>query len=196
MIHFIEGTIEEKTPAYVVINCSGTGYQVQISLNTYSRLPDTGFYRILTCQIIREDANILYGFSDKSERDLFLQLISVSGVGPNSARLLLSSILPQEIRTAIVSGNTQLLQSVKGIGAKSAQRIIVDLKDKLEKEGVTKEDNLLITNNTIHEEALSALVMLGFAKNAAQKSISAILKNRQGTAVTVEELVKEALKNI
>lgn len=195
MIEFIEGTIEEKNPAMIVLNCRGIGYQVHISLHTYTNVPDTGNLRLLTCQIIREDAHILYGFKEKSERDLFLHLISVSGVGPNTARMVLSSMSPTEIKSAIVNNNISILQSVKGIGAKTAQRIIVDLKDRLEKEGISKDDNLGFINNTIHEEALSALVMLGFAKAGAQKTIASILKSKQGAAVSVEELVKEALKS-
>jgi holliday junction DNA helicase RuvA len=195
MIAFIEGSIEEKNPAFLLINCQGIGYQVHISLHTYSQVPDSGPIRLHTHQVIREDAHTLYGFSGKEERELFRHLISVSGVGPNTARMVLSSMTPTEIKSAIVNKNISVLQSIKGIGAKSAQRIIVDLKDRLEKEGVLGGDNLVFENNTMHEEALSALVMLGFAKNAAQKTITAILKKRQGATVTVEELVKEALKS-
>jgi Holliday junction DNA helicase RuvA len=136
----------------------------------------------------------LFGFSSEDERELFRLLISVSGIGPNTARMVLSSMNPTEVKGAIVSGNVSMLQSIKGIGAKSAQRIVVDLRDRLEKEGVFKDENLVFTNNTMHEEALSALVMLGFAKNTAQKALAAILKKKQGSSVTTEELVKEALK--
>jgi holliday junction DNA helicase RuvA len=194
MIAFIEGHIEEKNPAFVVINCQGVGYLVHISLHTYAAIPDTGNVRIHTYQVIREDAHTLYGFAAVEERELFKHLISVSGVGPNTARMILSSMSPTEIRTAIISNNVSLLQSIKGIGAKSAQRIVVDLKDKLEKEGIYPDDYLVPANNTIHDEALSALVMLGFTKNAAQKAIGSILRNKKGAAVTSEELVKEALK--
>lgn len=194
MIDFIEGSIAEKNPAYIVINCHGIGYQVHVSLNTFSKIPDSGIIRLLTHQVIREDAQQLYGFYERSERELFRHLISVSGVGPNTARMMLSGLSPDEIRHAIVNNNIAMLQSIKGIGGKSAQRIIVDLKDRIEKEGVVK-DELILADNTIQEEALSALVMLGFARNAAQKTIAGILKRRQGSRVSVEDLVKEALKN-
>jgi holliday junction DNA helicase RuvA len=196
MISFIEGLIEEKNPAYVVINCQGVGYFIHISLHTYAAVPDKGTIRMHTVQVIREDAHTLFGFATVQERDLFKHLITVSGVGPNTARMILSSMSPSEIKSAIVSKNINILQSIKGIGAKTAQRIILDLKDKLEKEGDFRDDYLIPVNNTIHEEALSALVMLGFSKNSAQKAIGVILKRRQDETVTAEELVKEALKSI
>ena len=196
MIAFIEGTIEEKNPAYLVINCQGVGYMVHISLHTYSAIPDSGVVRIHTLQVVREDAHTLFGFSTREERELFRHLITVSGVGPNTARMILSSQSPSDVKAAIVGANVSMLQSIKGIGAKTAQRIVVDLKDKLEKEGVITGDYLIPADNTMQEEALSALVMLGFTKNAARKAIGAILKNRQGQQVSAEELVKEALKSI
>lgn len=196
MIAFIEGTLEEKNPAYLVINCQGVGYLIHISLHTYSAVPDKGNLRIFTYQVIREDAHTLFGFAGTDERELFKHLITVSGVGPNTARMILSAMSPGEIRSAIISKNINTLQSIKGIGAKTAQRIIVDLKDKLEKTGDFKDDYLVPVNNTIQEEALSALVMLGFAKSVAQKAIAAIIRKRQGETVTAEELVKEALKSI
>ncbi len=196
MIAFIEGTIEEKNPAYLVINCQGVGYMVHISLHTYSAIPDSGVVRIHTLQVVREDAHTLFGFSTREERELFRHLITVSGVGPNTARMILSSQSPSDVKAAIVGANVSMLQSIKGIGAKTAQRIVVDLKDKLEKEGVITGDYLVPADNTMQEEALSALVMLGFTKNAARKAIGAILKNRQGQQVSAEELVKEALKSI
>jgi len=194
MIVFVEGIIEEKTPTFVVMNCNGIGYLLHISLHSYSRLPDSGRARILTHQVIREDAHLLYGFSETDERELFKMLISVSGIGPNTARMILSALQPDELRIAIAGNNIARLQSVKGIGAKSAQRIVVDLRDKIEKEGLLKDDISFFSNNTMHEEALSALVMLGFAKNAAQKALASILKQKQGSPITTEELVKEALK--
>ncbi len=168
---------------------------LHISLNTYSGIPDSGKVKVHTLQVIREDAHTLFGFADKDEKELFRHLISVSGVGPNTARMILSSMSPAEVKTAIVSNNISILQSIKGIGAKSAQRIVVDLKDRLEKEGVLEDENLILVNNTIQEEALSALVMLGFAKSSAQKAISSILKQKQGAVISAEDLVKEALKN-
>ncbi len=195
MIAFLEGTIEEKNPAYLVINCQGVGYLLHISLNTYNAIPDTGRLRINTLQVIREDAHILYGFADTEERELFSHLISVSGVGPNTARMILSSMSPGEIRTAIISDNTTALESIKGIGTKSARRIVVDLKDRLEKEGVLQVEKMGGTDNTIQQEALSALVMLGFTKNTAQKAIAAILRKNPEVATNAEHLVKEALKS-
>lgn len=194
MIAFVEGTLEEKNPAFAVINCNGIGYMLQISLHTYSQLPDMGSVRIFTHQVIREDAHLLFGFAQADERELFKQLITVSGVGPNTARMMLSSLLPAEVKNAIANNNVSLLQSIKGIGAKTAQRIVVDLRDKMEKDGHFKDGNLIFSNNTMHEEALSALVMLGFAKNEAQKALASILKKKQGLSVTTEDLVKEALK--
>ncbi len=195
MIAFIEGILEEKNPAYLVINCQGVGYLVHISLFTFQALPDKGSVKVLTHQVVREDAHILYGFAEAQERELFRQLISVNGVGANTARMILSSMSPTDIKTAIVSGDIQMLQSIKGIGAKSAQRITIDLKDRLEKEGVFPEENLIPANNTIQQEALSALVMLGFTKNSAQKAIAAVLKKTPGSMPSAELLVKEALKS-
>ncbi len=195
MISFLQGDIEEKNPACLVINCQGVGYMVHISLHTYNATPDEGEVKIHTLQVIREDAHLLYGFAGKEERELFSHLISVSGVGPNTARMILSSMTPGDVKAAIVNNNISILQSIKGIGAKSAQRIIVDLKDRLEKEGVLKTENLQFADNTIQQEALSALVMLGFAKNTAQKAIAAILKKNRNTAISAEFLVKEALRS-
>ncbi len=195
MIAFLEGTIVERNPAYLVVNCQGVGYLLQISLYTYNALPASGNVHIHTLQLIREDAHTLYGFHDKDEREVFRHLISVSGIGPNTARMILSSMSPAEVKAAIVGNEPAVLEAVKGIGSKSARRIVVDLKDKLEKEGEMKVQNFGLTDNTIRQEALSALVMLGFAKNTAQKAIAAILKKQQGTAVSAEFLVKEALKS-
>lgn len=194
MIDFIEGDLAEKNPAYVVLNCNGIGYLVHISLNTYSKLPDAGKVKLHTNLIIREDAHTLFGFVKMEEKTLFRHLISVSGVGPNTARMILSSLTVEEVHNAIVSNNVGLLQAVKGIGGKSAQRIVVDLKDKLEKEGVLTEENLIPANNTLRDEALSALVMLGYNKAAAHKTISQILKKNANADMSVEQLIKEALK--
>ncbi len=194
MIAYLNGLLTEKNPAYIIVECKGVGYFVNISLNTYSQLPDNGEVKVHTHLIIREDSNTLYGFFTVEEKNLFGQLISVSGVGPNTARMILSSLTTNEVKGAIVNNDASVLQNVKGIGAKSAQRIVVDLKDKLEKEGVVKDEKLSATNNTIKEEALSALVMLGFVKNSAQKTINNILKN--GESYSVEELVKLALKSL
>lgn len=194
MIAFIEGDLVEKNPAFVVINCSGVGYLIHISLNTYSKLPESGRVKLHTSLIIREDAHTLFGFFHQDEKNLFKHLISVSGVGPNTARMILSSMSVEEINQAIVGNNASVLQAVKGIGAKSAQRIVVDLKDRIEKEGFITEENLVQPNNTLREEALSALVMLGYNKPVAQKTITQILKKNAGVNMSVEQLIKEALK--
>ncbi len=194
MIAFIEGDLVEKNPAYVVLNCSGVGYMIHISLNTFSKLPESGRVKLHTSLIIREDAHTLFGFFQQNEKNLFKHLISVSGVGPNTARMILSSMSVEEINQAIVGNNASVLQTVKGIGAKSAQRIVVDLKDRIEKEGYITEENLVQPNNTLREEALSALVMLGYNKPVAQKTINQILKKNAGVDMSVEQLIKEALK--
>ncbi len=194
MIAFIEGEVDEITPAYVVINCNGVGYMLHISLNTYSKIQQSKRVRLLTSMIVREDAHTLFGFAGPEEKTLFGHLISVSGVGPNTARMILSSMSAEDIHNAIINNNTSVLQSIKGIGAKSAQRIIVDLKDKLEKEGVLPQENLIPADNTIRQEALSALVMLGYNKSAAQKTLNQILKKNTGVDWSVEMLIKEALK--
>jgi len=195
MIASIEGKIAEKTPTFVVIECNGIGYQVHVSLITYSQISERSSVRLLTHLVVREDAQILYGFAQEEERELFRNLISVSGVGPNTARMILSSMSVSEIQLAIVNKDISALQSIKGIGSKTAQRIIVDLKDKIEKAGVLAEENLGSTNNTIREEALSALVMLGYNKAIAQKTINLVIKERSGNIPTVEQLIKEVLKN-
>jgi Holliday junction DNA helicase RuvA len=196
MIEFVSGIIEEKNPAFVVINCNGTGYLLQVSLNTFGKLPGVGMpAKILVHQVIREDAHLLFGFVSNEERAIFRHLISVSGVGPNTARMVLSSLPPDDVITAIATNNPSLLQTIKGIGAKSAQRIVVDLRDKIDKMDFSKEKGFEISNNTTHEEALSALVMLGFARNMAQKAVFNIVKNNQGKAITSEFIIKEALKS-
>jgi holliday junction DNA helicase RuvA len=194
MIAFIQGELKEKTPAYVIINCNGVGYMIHVSLNTYSQLPETSHLKLHTYLVVREDAHTLYGFYKEEERELFRHLISVSGVGPNTARMILSSMSVGEIKQAILSNNISVLQSIKGIGAKSAQRIVLDIKDKIEKEGIVAEDNLGNKNNTIRDEALSALVMLGYNKATAQKTLNQVLKQRAGESLTVEQLIKESLK--
>lgn len=194
MIAFLEGEIAEKNPAYVIINCNGVGYFAHISLNTYTALPESGKVKIFTEPVYREDAQLLFGFINIPEKEMFKHLVSVSGVGPNTARLILSSLTVDEVSQAIVSGNASLLQSVKGIGGKSAQRIVVDLKDKLEKQGIIQQEIIQETNNTLREEALSALVMLGYNKAVAQKTVNQIIKANKGNNLTVEQLIKEALK--
>jgi holliday junction DNA helicase RuvA len=191
MFEYIYGKIVEVTPTYVVIEASGMGYYINISLYCYTEIQKLDECRIYLHQVIREDAHVLFGFYTKSERETFRQLISVSGVGANTARMMLSSLSPYEIQHAIVEENVNILKSIKGIGAKSAERIIVDLKDKMGK--VSEEHEIFtIKDNTIEEEALSALVLLGFNKNAVNKAIHKILAEHRD--FSVEDVIKTALK--
>ncbi len=195
MIYHIEGKLVEKTPTYAVIDASGVGYIMQISLNTFSKIGDTEKCKLYTEQLyVRDDIPRFFGFADIPERNLFRQLVSVSGVGGTSALLMLSSLSAAEIQNAIVTGNVALLKSVKGIGEKTAQRIIVDLKDKMGKGDLTSEF-FIPSNNTLKDEALSALVMLGFNKQGAEKVLEKIIRT-EGTGQTVEQLIKAALKNL
>jgi Holliday junction DNA helicase RuvA len=191
MYEYISGKIAEASPAHVVIDVNGIGYLLHISLNTYSHLEGKKEAQLFIHENIREDAFALFGFAEPSERDLFRHLISVSGIGANTARMMLSSLSAEELRGAILTDNVNVIKGVKGIGAKTAQRVIVDLKDKLSKEPV--DQKIFATqDNTIRDEALSALVMLGFAKAAAQKALDKLLK--QSPNLKVEELIKQALK--
>lgn len=192
MYAFIEGKIAGINPAEVVIDCQGVGYDISISVNTYSQIKDLESCRLLTHLSVKEDAMVLYGFAREDERRLFRQLITVSGVGAGTARLILSSLTPDEVTNAIVLGQANILQKVKGIGGKTAQRIIIDLKDKLGKDQGVKEI-LGSTYNTKREEALSALSMLGFNKSLTEKAIDKIIKE-EGTSLTVEQLIKSTLK--
>lgn len=193
MIEFLKGRLAEKNPSYAVIECNGVGYYVNISLNTFSLLADSEMVNLFTHLAIREDAHVLYGFSDKEERTFFRQLISVSGVGASTAQMVLSSLSPGEAISAIANGDVATVQSVKGIGAKTAQRIIIDLKDKVNKiDGAI--DISLTAHNTSRQEALSALFALGFDKNKSTKMVDNLL-NSNGE-MPVEELVKLALKKL
>ena len=193
MYEFITGDIVEKTPTYIILETGNVGYYINISIFTYSLLPDQKPCQLFLHQIVREDAHILYGFINKEEREVFRQLISVSGVGANTARLILSSLSPVEIQQAINEGNVLDLQKIKGIGTKSAQRIIVDLKGKIST--ASEMDQLFPSkSNTIKEESLSALVNLGFAKKTVEKVLEQVLKGND--QITVEELIKEALKKL
>jgi len=193
MITHIQGKLIEKNPSYVVIDCQGVGYLLRISLQTYSKLSNDEFCHLFTHLSVKEDSHTLFGFIDKEERELFRQLISVSGVGPNTAQMILSSITPHEIQQAILSNNVAALQAVKGIGGKTAQRIILDLKDKIAKIDISTNSSSL-SYNTVKEEALSALTMLGFSKNSIEKVIEKeLLEDNQSS---VEELVKRVLKKM
>ncbi len=193
MITQIRGRLVEKNPTYVVVDCAGVGYLLHVSLQTFSSLPTDENIRLFTHLSIREDAHTLYGFITKTEREVFKLLISVSGVGPSIARTMLSSMTSEEVQNAIASENVALIQSVKGIGAKTAQRVIVDLKDKILKTFDIDEVSLS-SNNTNKEEALSALEVLGFNRRQSEKVITAILKDTPNE--TVELLIKKALKNL
>lgn len=194
MYAYIDGKLVFKCPTYVVIDAGGVGYHINISLNTYGALNDSERCKLFTWLHVKEDAHTLYGFLDEGERRLFLHLISVSGIGPNTGRMILSSITPTEIQTAIVKGDVPLIQRIKGIGPKSAQRMILELQDKLKKEG---PDSLISMpdNVTAKDEALSALVMLGFNKSTADKALDAVIRS-EGESLTVEQLIKIALKSL
>ena len=192
MYEFIKGKLTEKTPTYAVIEANGIGYLLHISLHTYSQLKEDEHCTLLVHMVVREDAMILFGFSGADERELFRQLISVSGVGPNTARMILSSVQPQEIIQAIVVGNASLLQSIKGIGSKTAQRLIIELKDKVSKDLIPYE-KLPGGHNTKKEEALSGLIILGFSKMVAEKALAKVIE-REGSALPVEQLIRHALK--
>lgn len=203
MYEYIQGKLAEVNPAYAVIDVGGVGYILQITLNTYTTISGHDHCRLFTHQVIREDAQILFGFAEVEERELFRLLLTVSGVGPNTARLLLSSLNINELKEAILSGRVTVLKSVKGIGEKSAQRIIVDLKDKIEK-GTGTVQKVELSHNTIREESLSGLVILGFPKKVAEKAVDEAIKELRQIApggseiapVSVERLIKEALKRL
>lgn len=194
MYDYIDGKLAVKGPTYVVIDAGGVGYHINISLNTYSAIQSQERCKLFVWMHVKEDAHTLYGFFEEGERRLFLHLISVSGIGPNTGRMILSSITPAEIQTAIVKGDVPLIQRIKGIGPKSAQRMILELQDKLKKEG---PDSLISVplNTTVKEEALSALVMLGFNKAVAEKSLGQAIHN-SAENLSVEQLIKVALKTL
>ena len=193
MFEYIKGDINELTPTAVIVDNQGMGYYINITLNTYSQLSGHKSAQLFLHQVIRDDAHLFFGFNELKERDVFRLLISVSGVGANTARVMLSSLTAEEIKKAIFSNNSKTLQDVKGIGAKTAQRIIIELKDKIGKEDELGEF-VLPQNNTIREEALSALVMLGFAKNTVAKVLDKVIK--ASVPESVEELIKVALKQL
>jgi Holliday junction DNA helicase RuvA len=196
MIAFLKGRLAHKEPTFVIIDVGGVGYQANISLQTYSEIKDQESIMLHTYLNIREDAHVLFGFSQESEKKLFQQLISVNGVGPSTAIVMLSYMNAQELKTAIIQENTAALQSIKGIGGKTAQRVIIDLKDKLKKESWDESvPSISATpHNTMRREALSALLTLGLPKAAAEKSVDSVLK-KSGNTITLEDLVKQALKN-
>lgn len=191
MYEYLKGKITDLNPSFAVVEISDIGYFVYISVNTYSKLKINTVETIFIHQVIREDANILFGFSNKEERELFRLLISVSGIGPNTARMMLSSLSTDELRKAITESDVNVLKSIKGIGLKTAQRVIVDLKDKVGRISVEAEFSLF-GDNTVKEEALSGLVMLGFNRKLAEKAVENIIKQEKN--ISVEELIKKTLK--
>jgi Holliday junction DNA helicase RuvA len=192
MYEFIKGTISGLTPAGVVVEAGGIGYFLHISVNTYSRINGNESSKLFLHQVVREDAQLLYGFADKDERDFFRMLISVNGIGAAIAIMMLSSYLPDDLRNAILTENVNLLKSIKGIGAKTAQRVIIELKDKVGK-GVASDKIFKTGDSVVRNEALSALEMLGFNKKAVENSLDQIIAAQPG--LTVEQLLKIALKS-
>ena len=193
MIAHIQGKLVEKTPTEVVIDCNGVGYQINISLHTYSLLPNTDFIKLFTHLIVKEDAHSLYGFVEKSEREIFKMLLSVSGIGASIARTMLSSLEPKQIIQALASGDVNTIQSIKGIGGTTAQRAILDLKDKVLKIYDLDEVSMF-QNNTNRDEALSALEVLGFVRKTSEKIVDKVIS--QNPDATVELIIKQALKNL
>ncbi|MBA6152242.1 Holliday junction branch migration protein RuvA [Gelidibacter maritimus] len=193
MITHIQGKLVEKNLTDVVIDCNGLGYLINISLHTYSQIPDGDYLKLYTYLQVKEDSHSLFGFSSKAEREIFKLLISVSGVGASTARTMLSSLSPKQVREGIAHGDAALMQSVKGIGAKTAARVILDLKDKVLKI-YDIDDVSTIKNNTDKDEALSALEVLGFARKQAERVVDKIVNNQPDA--NVEVIIKEALKNL
>ena len=200
MIEYVRGELAELSPATAIIDCNGLGYAVNISLNTYSAIQGKSTCKLYIYEAIREDAYVLYGFADKQERELFLLLISVSGIGGNTARMILSALSPSELVNVISTENANLLKTVKGIGLKTAQRVIVDLKDKIKTGSMaagtagTVGALMSAANAQVQEEAIAALTMLGFAQAPSQKVVMAILKEDAGAPV--EQVIKLALKRL
>lgn len=199
MIAYIKGEIISRNPATVVLEAGGIGYQLQISVHTYSSMPEAGECLLYCYHYFREDGQsmipVIYGFSTVEEKDLFIHLISVSGVGANTARMMLSSMTVEDLRQAIFTDNDALIQKIKGVGPKTAKKIVIELKDRIGKSAGSESTSFVRSDNNIREEALSALAMLGFSRAAADKAIQAALKARPELA-SVEELVKSALKNL
>lgn len=193
MIAYLQGKLVEKTPTHVIIDCAGIGYHVNISLNTYSLIPSNDFIKLYTYLQIKEDAHTLFGFVEKSEKEIFKMLLSVSGIGASIARTMLSSLDPKQITNAIASGDVGTIQSIKGIGSKTAQRVILDLKDKVLKLYDLDEVSMS-KSNTNRDEALSALEVLGFVRKTAEKIVEKIVKEDPDS--TVESIIKKALKSL
>jgi Holliday junction DNA helicase RuvA len=193
MYEYIEGNLIDKKPTYCVLDVTGIGYFIQISLSTYSRLEAQARAKLYIHQVVREDAHLLFGFYTREEREMFRLLLTVTGIGANTARMMLSSLTSDDIQHAILNGNAALLQGIKGIGAKTAQRVIIDLRDKISKEKVTGE-LFPAKDNRLKEEALSALVILGFNKGEADKVIGKIILSEK--SLSLEDLIKKSLKQL
>ena len=193
MITHLNGKLVEKNPTHVIIECAGVGYFVNISLNTFSKIKDEESISLFTHLQVKEDSHTLFGFAEKSEREIFRLLLSVSGIGSSTARIMLSSLSPAQIRDAIANGDVATIQGIKGIGAKTAQRVILDLRDKILK--VYDIDEVSInSNNTNKEEALSALEVLGFVRRQAEKAVDKVIN--QDPSLSAENIIKLALKNL
>jgi Holliday junction DNA helicase RuvA len=194
MYDYFNGKLVFKAPTHVILEVGGIGYYIHISLTTYSQIKDQENCKLFISFQVREDAHTLFGFATEGERHLFNHLISVSGIGPNTGRMMLSSATPEEIQSAIINGQVALIQKIKGIGPKTAQRVILELQDKLKKQG----DNALIplpaAKQSVPDEALSALVMLGFGKPQVEKVLTALVQTQEG--LSVEDLIKQALKKL
>lgn len=200
MYQYLMGKIAEKTPAAAVLDVNGVGYEVRISVNTFSALPDLGqTTKLLTHFVVREDAQLLYGFATEDERELFRLLLSVSGIGPKMAITLLSGMTIPELKRAIREGSVAALSSVSGIGKKTAERVIVELKDKLPREGAKDSGDILhdmSVSDQMVEDAISALIALGYTKQKAKEAVQKILKDGGGKKLTVEEIIRKALKHV
>lgn len=193
MIAYLKGIFAVKTPAYVHVDVNGVGYEVHISLNTYSKIQDVEEGTLLTHLLVREDAHILYGFFDAAEKEMFLHLLGVSGIGASTARVMLSYMKPEELSRAIVQGNAKLLESIKGIGKKTAERIVLELRDRLAKQPI--EINISPTqSNSLQTDALNALIALGINRQAAEGAVQKALQT--GAGANVEEVIKKALQNL
>lgn len=194
MIAFVKGQFVHKTPAAVIVDVNGVGYEVQVSLNTYSSIHDLSGGLLHTYLHIREDAQVLYGFADLKEKDLFIHLIAVNGIGAGTARVMLSSMKPDEISRAIVQGNVKLLESIKGIGRKTAERVVLELRDKLTKT-VNDTNIAALVNNTLEQDALNALLALGIGRQAAEQAVKKVLSSAPA-GEKIEDIIKKALKTL
>lgn len=194
MYDYFNGKLVSKAPTHVILDVGGIGYHIHISLTTYSQIKDQESSKLYVSFQVREDSHTLYGFATEGERHLFNHLISVSGIGPNTGRMMLSSSTPEEIQSAIVNGQVAMIQKIKGIGPKTAQRVILELQDKLKKQGDNALLPLPVAKQSVPEEALSALVMLGFAKNQVEKVLASIVQTNE--TLSVEQIIKMALKKL